>query len=41
VAASEEIYREVKRIRDEKKKRIVASIETVVQAAPTTWHRDQ
>jgi len=29
VAASEEIYREVKRIRDEKKKRVVASIETV------------
>src|SRR5438105_1472188 len=29
VAASEEIYREVKRIRDEKKKPIVASIETV------------
>jgi len=29
VAASEELYREVKRIRDEKKKRIVASIETV------------
>lgn len=29
VAASEEIYREVKRIRSEKKKRIVASIETV------------
>src|SRR2546428_10842105 len=29
VAASEEIYREVKRIRDEKKKRIVASIESV------------
>ncbi len=29
VAASEEIYREVKRIRDEKKKRIVASIENV------------
>ena len=29
VAASEEIYREVKRIRDGKKKRIVASIETV------------
>ncbi|MFY9947262.1 MAG: signal peptide peptidase SppA [Candidatus Sulfotelmatobacter sp.] len=29
VAASEEIYREVKRIRDEKKKRIVVSIETV------------
>src|SRR5260370_13549147 len=29
VAASEEIYREVKRIRDEKKKRIVPSIETV------------
>jgi|SRR5689334_11642740 len=28
-AASEEIYRQVKRIRDEKKKRIVASIETV------------
>ncbi len=28
VAASEEIYREVKRIRDEKKKRIVASIES-------------
>jgi len=28
-AASEEIYREVKRIREEKKKRIVASIETV------------
>ena len=29
VAASEEIYREVKRIRDEKKKPIVSSIETV------------
>ncbi len=29
VAASEEIYREVKRIRDEKKKRIVASVSTV------------
>jgi protease-4 len=29
VAASEEIYREVKRIRDDKKKHIVASIETV------------
>src|SRR3989442_5771688 len=29
VAASEEIYREVKRIRDEKKKRIVASIQTL------------
>ncbi|MGA7217913.1 MAG: signal peptide peptidase SppA [Candidatus Sulfotelmatobacter sp.] len=29
VAASEEIYREVKRIRQEKKKRIVVSIETV------------
>src|SRR5271154_5183134 len=29
VAASEEIYREVKRIRDEKKKRVVVSIETV------------
>jgi protease-4 len=29
VAASEEIYREVKRIRDEKKKRIVSSIATV------------
>src|SRR5580700_3703822 len=29
VAASEEIYREVKRIRSEKKKRIVVSIETV------------
>src|SRR5271165_6824728 len=29
VAASEEIYREVKRIHDEKKKRIVASIESV------------
>jgi len=29
VAASEEIYREVKRIREEKKKRVVASIETV------------
>lgn len=29
VAASEELYRAVKRIRDEKKKRIVASIETV------------
>src|SRR5579864_3941706 len=29
VAASEEIYREVKRIRSEKKKRIVAAIETV------------
>lgn len=29
VAASEEIYREVRRVRDQKKKRIVASIETV------------
>jgi len=29
VAASEEIYKEVRRIRDEKKKKIVASIETV------------
>jgi len=29
VAASEEIYREVKRLRDEKKKRVVASIESV------------
>jgi len=29
VAASEEIYREVKRVRDEKKKRIVVSIESV------------
>ena len=29
VAASEEIYREVRRIRDEKKKKIVASIESV------------
>jgi protease-4 len=29
VAASEEIYKEVKRIRDDKKKRIVASIESV------------
>jgi len=29
VAASEEVYREVKRIRDDKKKRIVSSIETV------------
>src|SRR6204780_3411299 len=29
VAASEEIYREVKRIREEKKKKIVVSIETV------------
>lgn len=29
VAASEEIYQEVKRIRDEKKKRIVSSIQTV------------
>jgi protease-4 len=29
VAASEEIYREVKRIRDDKKKRIVASVSTV------------
>ena len=29
VAASEEIYRDVKRIRDDKKKRIVASIESV------------
>src|SRR5438552_15154899 len=29
VAASEEIYREVKRVRDEKHKRIVADIETV------------
>src|ERR1700733_133763 len=30
VAASEEIYREVKRLRSEKKKRVVVSIETVV-----------
>ncbi len=29
VAASEEIYREVKRVRDDKKKRVVVSIETV------------
>jgi protease IV len=29
VAASEEIYREVKRLRDDKKKRVVVSIETV------------
>ena len=29
VAASEEIYREVRRIRDDKKKRIVAAVETV------------
>jgi len=29
VAASEEIYREVKRVREEKKKRVVVSIETV------------
>ena len=29
MAASEEIYREVKRIREEKKKRVVVSIETV------------
>src|SRR6202162_2773137 len=29
VAASEEIYREVKRVREEKKKRVVGSIETV------------
>src|SRR4030081_492250 len=29
VAASEEIYREVKRVRDEKKKRVVVSIESV------------
>src|ERR1700756_3676522 len=29
VAASEEIYREVKRVRNEKKKRVVVSIETV------------
>lgn len=29
VAASEEIYREVKRVRDDRKKRIVASIETL------------
>src|ERR1700692_2395211 len=29
VAASEEIYREVKRVRSEKKKRIVVSLETV------------
>src|SRR5579872_5496442 len=29
VAASEEIYREVKRLREEKKKKIVVSIETV------------
>src|ERR1039457_5565168 len=33
VAASEEIYRERRKIRDEKKKRIVASIETVGASA--------
>ena len=36
VAASEEIYREVKRIRSEKKKRIVVSIETRAPAVRTT-----
>jgi protease-4 len=48
VAASEEIYREVKRIREEKKKRIVASIETVgasgayyVSAASNKIYADQ
>src|SRR6202047_3274783 len=48
VAASEEIYREVKRIRDEKKKRIVASIETVgasgayyVPSPPTKIYADK
>src|SRR5258708_14753191 len=48
VAASEEIYREVKRIRDEKKKRIVASIESVgasgayyVSAATNKIYADQ
>jgi len=48
VAASEEIYREVKRIRDEKKKRIVASIESVgasgayyVSAATDKIYADQ
>ncbi len=48
VAASEEIYREVKRIRDEKKKRIVSSIETVgasgayyVSAATNKIYADQ
>ncbi len=39
VAASEEIYREVKRIRDEKKKRIVASIETVGASGAFTFRR--
>ena len=34
VAASEEIYREVKRVRDEKHKHIVASIETVGASGP-------
>lgn len=48
VAASEEIYREVKRIRDEKKKHIVAAIETVgasgayyVAAATNKIYADQ
>ena len=48
VAASEEIYREVKRIRDEKKKRIVAAIESVgasgayyVSAATDKIYADQ
>src|SRR5450432_4345829 len=47
VAASEEIYREVKRVRDEKKKHIVASIETVgasgayyVSSAPNKIYAD-
>jgi protease IV len=37
VAASEEIYREVKRLRDEKHRRITASIETVGRAARITF----
>src|SRR2546427_5176643 len=37
VAASEEIYREVKRIRDEKKKRIVSSIQTVGASGAYTF----
>jgi protease IV len=48
VAASEEIYREVKRIRDEKKKHIVAAIESVgasgayyVSAATNKIYADQ
>ena len=38
VAASEEIYREVKRIRDEKKKRIVPRFRPSARAALITFH---